>query len=128
MPAGVGGWDKGMSGGKEGWRRKYAQSAEDEGMRGGHTTAGGLLQSWWWDWIRRRGRGGSFCILHVIICLQREPRLQLCSRLEGEVGLCFAMVPIDTPTPASLKTFRAKKNEFGEMAHHLSPCFPSKRT
>lgn len=45
LPAGVGGRDKGMSGGKEGWRRKYAQSAGDEGMRGGDTTAGGLLQT-----------------------------------------------------------------------------------
>lgn len=35
-----------MRGGKEGWRRKYAQSAGDEGIRGGDTTARGLLQSW----------------------------------------------------------------------------------
>lgn len=44
MPDRVGGWDKGMSGGIEGWRRKYAQSVEDEGVGEG-TTARGLLQS-----------------------------------------------------------------------------------
>lgn len=46
--------------------------------------------------------------MHVTICLQLDPRLQLCGRLEGEVGLCFAMVPIDIPDTFK-KTFRDKK-------------------